>query len=282
MRPRPPRYPDAVIDLHTHHDRCGHAEGSLADVARWAAERGIRTLGFADHAPRFADPDDHPRPLTQMARSAWEGYLAEAAALRDALADRIDLRVGVEADYLPGTESVYRAALERPELDFVIGSVHEVARGAGPEDGTWNLFDPGSHRGADPSEVHRRYWQAIAASASSGLFDVLGHLDLIRMLPPPAEPPRAALEAALDAIAAAGVAVEINGSGLRRDGRPYPDAGLLEGLVRRGVPITYGSDAHRREQLGLGWSQAQALLSRLGVDRLAAFRGRGREEVTPS
>ena len=268
-----------MIDVHTHRDRCGHAEGCLVDVARWATERGVRTLGFADHAPRFADPDDHPRALTQMARSQWDGYLAEAVALREAHAIGIDVRVGVEANFLPGTEDVYRAALARSELDYVIGSVHEVAWGKGSDDGTWNLFAPDSYAGADLSEVHRRYWQAIAASVGSGLFDVLGHLDLIRMLPPPAAAPRAQIEAALDAFADAEVAVETNGSGMRRDGRPYPDAGVLAGLIRRGVPLTFGSDAHRRGQLGLGWHEARALLARHGVDRLVAFRGRQREEV---
>jgi histidinol-phosphatase (PHP family) len=259
-----------MIDLHTHHERCGHAEGSLSDVARWAIDRGIAILGVSDHAPRFADPADHPLPETQMARSAWDGYLAEATALRDELAGRLDLRVGVEADYLPGTEAVYRAALDRPELDYVLGSVHEVP---GP-DGAWALFHPETYAGADLGEVHRRYWETVAAAASSGLFDVLAHLDLVRMLPAPAEPPRRAIEDALDAIADAGVAVEINGSGLRRDGRPYPDASILAGLVRRGVPISYGSDAHRRGQLGQGFDEARLLLAVRGVTRLAVFRGR--------
>ena len=260
-----------MIDLHTHHERCGHAEGTLADVAGWAIDRGIAVLGVSDHAPRFADPADHPLPDTQMARSAWDGYLAEAAALRDELAGRLDLRVGVEADYLPGTEAVYRAALDRPELDYVLGSVHEVPA----PDGPWALFHPETYAGADLDEVHRRYWETVAAAATSGLFDVLAHLDLVRMLPDPAVWPHAAIEDALDAIADAGVAVEINGSGMRRDGRPYPDAPILAGLVRRGVPISYGSDAHRRAQLGLGWDEARALLAGLGVTRLAAFRERG-------
>jgi histidinol-phosphatase (PHP family) len=49
-----------MIDMHTHHQRCGHAEGRLADVAAWALERGVAVLGVSDHAPRFADPLDHP------------------------------------------------------------------------------------------------------------------------------------------------------------------------------------------------------------------------------
>jgi histidinol-phosphatase (PHP family) len=263
-----------MIDLHTHHDRCGHAEGSLGDMARWALAHGIRVLGVSDHAPRFAEAADHPRPHVQMARSQWDGYLAEAVDLRRELAGRLDLRVGVEADYLPGTEAVYRAALDRRELDYVVGSVHEVMPGGSPNGAAWNLFAPDSFAAADIDDVHRAYWRTVAAAAGSGLFDVIGHLDLVRMLPPARADLTGDVEAALDAIADAGVAAEINGSGLRRDGRPYPDASLLAGLVRRGVPITFGSDAHAPGQLGMGWPEALALLRLLGVTRWATFRER--------
>jgi histidinol-phosphatase (PHP family) len=265
-----------MIDLHTHHERCGHAEGSLRDVANAAMARGIRVLGFSDHAPRFAEAADHPRPLVQMARSHWDGYLAEAAALRDEFAGRLDLRVGVEADFLPGTEAVYRAALDRPELDYVIGSVHEVVPTTGS---SWNLFAPASYAEAPIDDVHRGYWRTVKASAQSRLFDVLGHLDLIRMLPPARADLSCEVGEALDAIADTGVVVEINGSGLRRDGRPYPDPVLLQALVRRGVRITFGSDAHLVDHLGLGWDEASALLGALGVKEFVTFRGRERVPV---
>lgn len=256
-----------MIDLHTHHARCGHAEGSLADVAAWAHAAGVRVLGFSDHAPRFADPRDHPRPTIQMARSAWDGYLVEAAAERAAWRGRLDVRVGVEVDWVPGTEDAVRRGLDRPELDFVLGSVHEV--------GDWHVYLPDTWVDLDVDAFHEGYWREVAAAAGSGLFDVLAHLDAIRAkVPAPRHASHAAMEAALDAIADAGVAVEINGSGLRRDGRLFPERPLLAGLVRRGVPISFGSDAHRRSQLGLGWPEALAALAELGVAELATFVGR--------
>ncbi len=256
-----------MIDLHTHHQRCGHAAGTLREVADWATSRGIAVLGFADHAPRFADARDHPRPGIQMARSQWDDYLREADGLRTELAGRLDLRVGVEADWIPGTETVYREALDRSELDFVLGSVHEV--------GEWHIYQPHTFENADTDAFHRGYWQGVAAAAGSGLFDVLAHLDAIRIMVPSAQADLSReREAALDAIADAGIAVEINGSGLRRDGRLFPDDALLAGLVRRGVPLSFGSDAHAAGHLGVGWREAGAALARLGVRHLITFKRR--------
>ena len=265
--------PQAIIDLHTHHDRCGHAQGGLRQVVGWALARRIAVLGFSDHAPRFAEAADHPRPQTQMARSQWDAYLQEGAALQREYRARLDIRLGVEADFLPGTESHYRAPLHRPELDFVLGSVHELQHSGG----LWNMFEPASYAGADIDELHRSDWETVSAAAESRLFDVLAHLDLVRRIPPAQDSLATLIDEALDAVADAGVAVEINGSGLRRDGRLYPDASIVAGLIRRGVAITFGSDAHAPDHLGMGWHEARTLLLEQGVTRIVSFRQRERE-----
>lgn len=261
-----------MIDLHTHHERCGHADGTLLDVATWAVQRGIDVLGFSDHAPLFAHPDDHPQPGTQMARSEWSAYLAEAVNVRSSLARELDVRVGVEADYLPGTEDAYRTALARPELDYVIGSVHEV--------GDWHIYRPRTFEDVDADAFHRGYWERVQGAARSGLFDVLAHLDAIRAkVPPPKRDLTGLIEETLDVVAESGVAVEVNGSGLRRDGEVYPRRAILEGLVTRGVPITIGSDAHAPDQLGMGWKEARRTLLEFGATEVATFRKREREMV---
>jgi len=260
-----------VIDLHTHHQRCGHAEGSLEEVARNAYAAGTRIFGWSDHAPRFADPEDHPRPGTQMARSQWDGYLREAAEVRSRLEGELpgfDIRIGVEADYLPGTEADYREALARPELDYVLGSVHEV--------GEWHIYKPRTFASLeDPDAFHRGYWRALRGAAGSGLFDVLSHLDAIKaMVPAPQSDMAGEIEETLDCIADTGVAVEINGSGLSKAGELFPSPAIVEELVRRDVPITLGSDAHRPEQLERGYVEGTALLCRLGRDAVVTFRDR--------
>lgn len=265
-----------MIDLHTHHERCGHASGTLERVARDAYAAGVRIFGWSDHAPLFAHEEDHPRPGTQMARSEWDAYLDEAVEVRERLARELpglDVRIGTEADFLPGTEEVYRRALADERLDYVLGSVHEV--------GSWHVYKPRTwHDLDDPDDFHRGYWRGLRDAAASGMFDVLSHLDAIKAKAPA---PRSGMvdeiEETLDAIADTGVAVEINGSGLRKTGEPFPSPAILAGLVRRGVPITLGSDAHAPGDLGGGFAEGAALLRSLGRERVVTFRSRRAEWV---
>lgn len=258
-----------MIDLHNHHNRCGHAEGNLEQFARGAFAKGIKVFGWSDHAPLFAHPDDRPRPRIQMAKSEWHGYLLEASELRKQLMEELpgfDVRIGVEADYIPGTEAVYRQMLARPELDFVLGSVHEV--------GNWHIYHPDTWDSVDDfDEFHLGYWRTVRQAAQCGLFDVISHLDAIRAKVPAAKADMSnEIQETLDCIADTGVAVEINGSGVRRVGAPFPHPALLEGLVARGVPITYGSDAHKVEGLGVGFQTAIDTLSSLGRHEFITFR----------
>ena len=40
-----------VLDIHTHTIVSGHAYGTIREMARAAADRGLKMLGFAEHAP---------------------------------------------------------------------------------------------------------------------------------------------------------------------------------------------------------------------------------------
>ncbi|HLR46781.1 MAG TPA: hypothetical protein VK092_06435, partial [Deinococcales bacterium] len=72
---------------------------------------------------------------------------------------------------------------------------------------------------------------------------------------------------------------EINTSGLRKVDELYPAPAILAGLVRRDVPITFGSDSHMTSEVGYGWEEARQALAELGVNRLVAFREREPEWV---
>jgi histidinol-phosphatase (PHP family) len=263
-----------LIDLHSHHYRCGHADDTMEAMARAAHAAGVTVFGWSDHTPLFAHPEDHPDPGTQMAKSSWDAYLAEAVELRERLTRELpgfDLRIGAEADYLPGTAAAYRAGLDRPELDYVLGSVHMVD--------SWHIYRRATHgKITDPDEAHRKYWQATREAAQSGLFDILAHMDAIKARVPAALSDMSReIEETLDCIADTGIAVEINSAGLRKTTELFPSLEIVAGLVRRGVPITYGSDSHKVAEVAFGYEQAARLLMSLGRTEWVTFRGREAE-----
>ncbi len=244
-------------DYHTHHDRCGHATGCIEDYVRAALALGMEEIGISDHAPIYWQEGDHALPGTAMRRSELAGYVEEVLEVRDRYAGQISVKLGLEADFAPGFEDVYREVLSRYPFDYVIGSVHYCRD-------LHIYYHPRWEGVEDPSEVYADYFALIRRSAHSGLFDVLGHITGLMIYGP--RPSPEFLEREFDetarAIAESGVAIEVNTSGLRKgDAEPFPKGELLRRCIAAGVPVTYGSDAHKPEEVGFARDVVAPLLN---------------------
>lgn len=262
-----------VIDLHTHHRRCGHATGELGDYVAAAAGLGLATLGLSDHAPLLLDGCDEPAPGMHMPLSAFDGYLAEARAWQSRAPHGLEVLVGVEADYIPGREEAYRRLLDDPRIDFTIGAVHYI-------DG-FHVYDPARWKATDDVDaVMERYLALVRDAARTRMFDVIAHLDAVKgRAPRHPYVPDATWDATIDALLAADVAVEINTSGYRKCGEPFPAWNVIERLHAAGVPLTYGSDAHRPDEVAHAWTAVRRGLTDRGVRELAIVRRRRRSLV---
>jgi histidinol-phosphatase (PHP family) len=248
-----------------------------AERYREAAEqRGIAELGVSEHVYRFR------QALEVWRHPFWERYaLDDLDEYCSFVREQTDLRLGIEADFVPGAEDRTANLLEAREFDYVVGSVHFIREGAVDMDDftVWNPKDPS--RG--PEAVWRRYFETVAASAQSGLFDIIAHPDLVKFWGP-AHPDRVPpgdlrryYEPTVEAFAEADVAVEVSTAGLRKPaGEIYPAPAFLEMCVEAGVPMALSSDAHRPEDVGAGYEQALELLDALGVRELAVFERRTR------
>jgi histidinol-phosphatase (PHP family) len=138
-----------------------------------------------------------------------------------------------------------------------------------------------SSRSRSAEDVWRRYFDAIAAAARSGLFDIIAHPDLVKYWSDrhrtPAGDLRRYYEPAVEGIAEAGVAVEVSTAGLRKPaGEIYPASAFLEMCVDAQVPVALSSDAHRPEDVGADYERALELLERVGVRELSVFERRVR------
>src|SRR5215831_2260570 len=244
---------------------------TAANYREVASERGIAELGVSEHVYRFtAALDVWQHPLwVESAHDDIDDYCAFVRG-------ETDLRLGIEADFIPGREDRMRAVLEGRDWDYVIGSIHFVADGALDYDrfDVWN-----SGRSAD--HVWRTYFTWLGEAAASGMFDILAHPDLVkywgRERPVPERDLRFYYDLAMEGIADSGIAVEVSTAGLRKPvGEIYPAPAFLEMVIDAGNPIALSSDAHTAADLGYGYDAALELLSGLGITQIATFDRRER------
>lgn len=261
----------AVTDYHVHTARCGHAGGATRDYVLHALSRGLTEVAFTDHVPLYFFPGDDPEPGLAMTRDELPGYVDEVLALREEFRGRIDVLLGLEADYAEGHEEALRDLLAPYDWDVVLGSVHFVAGG-------W-IDAPGAgarHEREGTANLWNEYYRLVVKAAATGLFDVMTHFDLPKKFghrrPPECEP---AEDAAVEAARASGVAVEVSSAGLRKPvGEEYPGPALLSKLVAAGVPLVFSSDSHAPAEVAWGREKVVAAARAAGATSHVTFRNR--------
>jgi histidinol-phosphatase (PHP family) len=273
-----------LSDLHVHlrpdeEDATPERFFTKANAERYrevASERGIEELGVSEHVHRFVQGLEvwrHPW-YRHWGRDDLDAYCAFVR-------EETDLRLGIEADFLPGREDRLANLLDERDWDYVVGSVHflrddavDVHSYEGWE--AWDIW-----RGADPEKVWARYFETLGEAARSGLFDVLAHPDLVKVfgnrVPVPDGDLRRFYERAMEGISESEVAIEVSTAGLRKPvAEMYPAAPFLEMCLEAGRPVALSSDAHVPEHLGYQYERAVEWLDGLGVRELAVFERRER------
>jgi histidinol-phosphatase (PHP family) len=246
-------------------------EANAARYRETATERGIEELGVAEHVYRFTQALDvwtHPF-WRHWAHDDIDDY-------REFVREHTDLKLGIEADFVPGREDRMANLLDGREWDYVVGSVHFLGDQALDIRGEYDIW-----RSNSPEKVWSRYFETLGEAARTGMYDVLAHPDLVKVWgqgsPQPEGDPRRYYERALDGIVEGDVAIEVSTAGLRKPvGELYPSRAFLEMCLDAGRPVSLSSDAHLPEQLGHEYERAVEWLQEAGVQELAVFERRER------
>ena len=234
-----------------------------------AAELGIREYGVTEHIfqlheghPLFPQiPSEGPR----LSREMYVTAVPERGAHYG-----LDVRLGLEVDFVPGLEAAVQQVLDGVTWDFLLGSVHEI-------DGL-DLFEVSPTNREHGEALWRRYIELLIGAVRSGMFDVITHPVRNRLLN--AHVP-SNLDDLLDELARhaarAQVALELNGE----DTVEWPDLvlRLASACARNGCAISFGSDAHGPDDIGRGMHQAVELAVTAGVTHAVSFRQRERRLV---
>ncbi len=244
-----------LVDYHVHSLAHGEYEFSRAWLNSFidqACARGIKEMGFSEHDEFMSSVD----------LDIYESVKNER------LCD-INLRLGIEVDYIPGRENELKTIVCRPEYDYIIGSVHFL-------DG-WAFDHPDYKHGfaqRDIDAVYARYAEVLINMVQTKLFDIVGHLDLVKVWGdrPHQNKTSIYMEPVLNAIRKADMVVEINSAGLRKPvAELYPAEDLVKMMFEKNIPITFGSDAHHPEQMGEDLQDAYSSAWRAGYRYLTTF-----------
>ncbi len=256
------------IDLHNHTTRCNHAEGTVDEYIQRAIELGIDIYGFSEHAPMDFD-ENYRLKFDEM-----DAYYSDILTAKERYKNDIKILLGFEVDWLQGhmDERVLQA-----DVDYLIGSVHFIDK--------WGFDNPefiGGWENKDIDEIWQAYFKATEAMAKSGKFDIVGHLDLIKVFKfMPKQDIRLLASNALKAIKKSNMVIEINTAGLRKPiAELYPSRALLEEAYALDIAITFSSDAHTVAHIGAGYDLATTMAEEIGYTQAVTFQGREKQLVT--
>ena len=264
------------VDLHNHTPLCNHAVGRPEEYIERAIELGIDVYGFSDHAPMPFDPK------YRMKEEEAIEYENSINFFKKKYASEIQVLLGYEVDFMQNRSLMLDEVLNA-KVDYLIGSIHFLAE-KNPDD-LWGFDNPefiGKYKEKNIDDIWSDYFEGIKQLADSNLFDIVGHVDLIKVFKylPTKDIKSIALEA-FKSIKKANMVMEINAAGLRKPiEQTYPSKELLELAYELDINITFSSDAHAIEQVGFGYDQAVELARSVGYSKAAYFVEREQQLVT--
>jgi histidinol-phosphatase (PHP family) len=252
-----------MIDNHIHTKLCKHAEGDVFDYVESAINQGINEIAFTDHIPLPNDFDLAHR----MHLDEFETYARWVLKAKEKYPE-IKIRYGIEADFYEGFERFTEKFLDQYDFDIVIMSVHFIRHW--PE-GNW-VFDyhfPEKSK----EEIYKDYLSTVIRGVQTGLFDILGHADMIKSSGDslinivPDE-----VDILFEAIKKADMSIEINTSGYRKKvDEPYPGLDWLPLIKNKPISVTIGSDAHHPKQVGLKFKSVYQKFRDVGINKLVFY-----------
>jgi histidinol-phosphatase (PHP family) len=265
-----------IVDYHTHTQLCKHAQGSVEEYVQRALDLAFDEVGCSDHAPLPGNYDEgHRMTLEQY----YSQYAPRVSDVIEKYRKRIRVKRGIECDFFDWARDWNSKFIAENDFDFVIGSVHFV----GPRGEEKPLFGR-EYEEAEIEALYEGYFLEIANSAKAGLFDIIGHCDIVKKFGAfTSRHVEELMWEALSQIKKADLCIEINTSGLRKpQHETYPGEKVLELARDLKIPLSLGSDAHNPDQVGMNFGTAIDLINKYGNGRISIFERRRRTQVDVS
>jgi len=255
-----------MVDYHMH-SVLSDGQNTYEEMILSAIAKGIDEIGFSDHiclkpvewSIRFEDIPVMTSQILDL-KAKYKG--------------QIKIGYGIELDYFPSREDELKEIIESIPVDYVIGSVHFI--------GNWNFDTDMSMYGKWSNDLlYEKYFHLIQQAAQSNLFDIIGHIDIIKKFRIYPETNQDLLfEDTIKVIKEHNLVVELNTGMLDRPCAEFsPGPRLLEICFKHNIPITLCSDAHRKDQIARHYDLAIEVLGQTGYKEITGFNNRIRRII---
>jgi histidinol-phosphatase (PHP family) len=253
---------DLLSDTHIHTSLCRHASGTMEDYVIGAIERGLKRLVFLEHLEEGIKASFR----TWLTEADFDVYFEEGRRLQKRYGERIELGLGVEVGYNPDCTDQILQRLGRRSWDRIGLSCHFLKVDGSEEhlnvlSKSRKTIDIIERSGA--RRLLSRYFATLTEAVQIIPADVLCHLDAGLRHQPNLQFEDShweQIDALLDEVKRTDMALEINTSGYKYRGLPFPLPEIIALAVAKTIPLALGSDAHSPSEVGRYFDRIPALL----------------------
>ena len=248
--------------LHVH-SSYSDGRGAISDIVEAAKKLDIDVLGFSDHLNlSIIDKSIH---FGEMSIELLERYVEDILSFSHLKKPAV--RLGFEVEFVASAADRLKEILKTFPIDYLIGSVHGI-------DENYRIDYTREELPEDFCSIGmRKYWKLIREMAQSRMFNIVGHIDLVKKFGyKPSIDLSEEIDAALQAISQAEMAVELNTSGwFYPCNEQYPSLEIIKKCINLKIPFTVSADSHAPENLTRSFDRAYKLLRQLGVTEQVYF-----------
>ncbi|MBD3204418.1 histidinol-phosphatase HisJ [Candidatus Woesearchaeota archaeon] len=263
-----------LVDNHIHNKYSKDAEGEISELKDVLIKKDLKQISITNHSTlpgKYSFDGDGG-----MIKKQIRDYKKDIETLRKKLPGKI-INFGVEIDYIEGYEKYIKNYLEKFGFEFSLGSVHFI-RGMW-WDQTEKKFNELIETFGSVKKVIQEYYRLIRKISDLKIFDCISHFDYIkkaninnRFFSDEEEFYTREIKKTLDTLKKNNSVIEVNTSGLFAEIKEqYPSFKILKMCQKKKIPVTLGSDAHKKEDIGKGFNHIVPELKKIGFEKIVMF-----------
>lgn len=241
-----------AADMHIHSNYSFDSEMPLENIIKNELSNGVKVIAITDHV------ELNRETLITVINKLVKRNI-EINSLEEKYA--ISIIKGIEVSEPHLHKEAMNFFREIDLIEYIIGSIH--------------------HLNGESFRFHKdnvdEYLRSILKMVEYGNFDTVAHLDYIKRYGTDLKLDEKLLDEILNIIIEKDLTLEVNTSGYRRCGSPFPSLEILNRYAELGgKKITFGSDAHRENEvydgIDRGFNEVKKLNLTPGVIKNRQFK----------